>query len=122
MSHVGARRAVPEVGDLAQVLRQVVLVLRLRRQLHVPAEGVQPHRVGPARGEEQPSGQAKSGVISNPIQSLMLRPHCLLLPCAGMNLAAPDPDGCQTLPVISAYPKPGQDWQRWSHRRKNNIF
>lgn len=70
MSHVGAGRAVPEVSDLAQVLWQVVLVLRLRRQLHVPAEGVQPHRVGPARGEELPSAQAKSGVIPNAIQSL----------------------------------------------------
>lgn len=49
-AHVGAGRAVPEVGDLAQVLGQVILVFCLRCQLHVPAEGVQPHRVGPARG------------------------------------------------------------------------
>lgn len=57
-----------------------------------------------------------------PSRARMLRLHCLLLPCAGMNLAALDPDECQNPPVISAYPKPGQDWQRWSHRRKNKIF
>lgn len=49
VSHVGAGRAVPEVGDLTQVLWQVIFMLCLRRQLHVPAERVQPHRVGPAQ-------------------------------------------------------------------------
>lgn len=41
--------------------------------------------------------------------SLTPRLHCLLLPCAGTNLAALDPDGCQTPRIISAYPEPGQD-------------
>lgn len=118
MSHVGAGRAVPQICDLTQVLRQVVLVLRLRCQLHVPAEGVQPYRVGPARGrEEQPSeGRQTAALYPTP------RLHCLLLLCAGMNLAALGPDGCQTPPIFSAYPKPGQHWQRGSHRRNNNIF
>lgn len=54
-SHVSPGRAVPQVGDLAQVFGQVVLALRLRRQLHGAAEGVQPHWVGPARGQERHS-------------------------------------------------------------------
>lgn len=67
---MGAGRAVPEVGDLAQVLRQVILMLRLRRQLHVPAEGVQPHRVGPARGRGAAlSTRKEPSSIPNPTQS-----------------------------------------------------
>lgn len=48
---MGAGGAVPQVCDLTQVLREVILVLGLRGQLQVPAEGVQPHRVGSAVGE-----------------------------------------------------------------------
>lgn len=51
LAHMGTGGAVPQVCNLAQVLREVVLVLSLRRQLQVPAEGVQPHRVGSAVGE-----------------------------------------------------------------------
>lgn len=50
-AHVGAGRAAPQVGDLTQVLRQVILVLCLGSQLQVPAERIQPHGVGPAGGE-----------------------------------------------------------------------
>lgn len=45
---MGTRRAVPQVGDLAQVLWQVVLVVSLNRQLQVAAEWVEPNRVRPA--------------------------------------------------------------------------
>lgn len=40
---MSARRAVPQVGYLAQVLGQVVLVVGLSSQLQVAAEWVQPH-------------------------------------------------------------------------------
>ena len=49
-AHMGAGGAVPQVSDLTQVLRQVILVLSLGGQLQVPAERIQPHRVGPADG------------------------------------------------------------------------
>lgn len=45
---MSARRAVPQVGYLAQVLRQVILVVRLSGQLQVATERVQPHRISPA--------------------------------------------------------------------------
>lgn len=45
---VRARRAVPQVGDLAQVLGQVVLVVGLVGQLQVPTKRVQPDRISPA--------------------------------------------------------------------------
>lgn len=47
---MGAGGAAPQVGDLAQVLRQVVLVLGLGSQFQVPAERIQPYWVGPAGG------------------------------------------------------------------------
>lgn len=49
-SSMGAGGAVPQVCDLTQVLREVIFVLGLRSQLQVPAEGVQPHRVGSIEG------------------------------------------------------------------------
>lgn len=49
-AHMGAGGAVPQVSDLTQVLWQVILVLSLGGQLQVPAERIQPHRVGPADG------------------------------------------------------------------------
>lgn len=49
-AHVGAGGAVPQVGYLAQVLWQVVLVLCLGGQLQVPAERIQPHGVGSEDG------------------------------------------------------------------------
>ena len=49
-AHMGAGGAVPQVSDLTQVLRQVILVLSLGSQLQVSAERIQPHRVGPADG------------------------------------------------------------------------
>lgn len=45
---MGACGAVPQVSDLTQVLRQVVLVVGLGSQLQVATEWVQPHRIGPA--------------------------------------------------------------------------
>ena len=49
-AHMGAGGAVPQVRDLTQLLWQVILVLSLGGQLQVPAERIQPHRVGPADG------------------------------------------------------------------------
>lgn len=50
-SSVGAGGAAPQVSDLAQVLWQVVLMLSLGSQFQVPAERIQPHRVGPTGGK-----------------------------------------------------------------------
>lgn len=44
---VGACRAVPQVSDLTQVLRQVVLMVGLIGQLQVTTERVQPHWISP---------------------------------------------------------------------------
>ena len=41
--------AVPQVRDLTQVLRQVILVVSLGGQLQVMAEPVQPHRIRPTK-------------------------------------------------------------------------
>lgn len=47
-THVRACRAVPQVGDLTQVLGQVVLVVGLVGQLQVPTKRVQPDWISPA--------------------------------------------------------------------------
>lgn len=44
---VSACWAVPKVGDLAQVLRQVILVVSLVGQLQVTTKRVQPHWISP---------------------------------------------------------------------------
>lgn len=51
MTYVRARRAVPQVGDLTQVLRQIVLMVGLVGQLQVTTERVQPHWVRPMEAE-----------------------------------------------------------------------
>lgn len=47
-----ACRAVPQVGDLAQVLGQVVLMVSLVGQLQVMTERVQPHWVRSSEANE----------------------------------------------------------------------
>lgn len=47
-----ACRAVPQVGDLTQVLRQVILMVGLVGQLQVTTERVQPHWVRPVEANE----------------------------------------------------------------------
>lgn len=60
LAHMGACGAVPQICNLTQVLRQVILMLSLRSQLQVPAERVQPHRVGSAVGEWDRVGKMPS--------------------------------------------------------------
>lgn len=45
---MGARRAVPQVCYLTQVLRQVILVVSLCGELQIATEWVQPHWISPA--------------------------------------------------------------------------
>lgn len=60
LAHMSACGAVPQICNLTQVLRQVILMLSLRSQLQVPAERVQPHRVGSAVGEWDRVGKMPS--------------------------------------------------------------
>lgn len=55
---VSASRAVPQVGNLTQVLRQVVLVVGLSGQLQVTTERVQPHWVSPVEAHSNASTAA----------------------------------------------------------------
>lgn len=55
---VGACRAVPQVSNLTQVLRQVVLVVGLSGQLQVTTERVQPHWVSPVEAHSNASSTA----------------------------------------------------------------
>lgn len=62
LTYMRTRRAVPKVGDLAQVLGQVVLVVGLVGQLQVTTKRVQPDWISPAA--LNPTGRIKSNKSS----------------------------------------------------------